>query len=117
MRPAAAWPVLLGSAVLEAVWANALSASAGFSRLVPTVIFAVAVVSSMLGLALAMRHIPTGTAYAVWTSVGTVLTVAYSTAIGAESMSWLKALFLALIVVCVVGLKQLTDHESASPAA
>ena len=112
MKPAYAWPVLLASAVLEAVWANALSASAGFSVLLPTVVFAGAVVGSMIGLAAAMRHIPTGTAYAVWTSVGTVLTVAYSVAAGHESISWLKALFLACIVGCVVGLKRLDSHAS-----
>jgi len=105
-----AWPILLASAVLEAVWANALSASAGFTVLAPSALFAVTVVASTVGLGLAMRHIPTGTAYAVWTSVGTVLTVAYSVAAGHEPMSWLKALFLACIVGCVVGLKRLDSH-------
>jgi len=100
--------VLLASAVLEAVWANALSASAGFSVPLPTVVFAVAVVGSMIGLAAAMRHIPTGTAYAVWTSVGTVLTVAYAAATGNEELSWLKVMFLAAIIGCVVGLKRLS---------
>ena len=102
-----AWPVLLLSAVLEAVWANALSASNGFTDLAPTLVFLVATVASVVGLSFAMQHIPTGTAYAVWTSVGTVLTVGYSVATGAEAMSWLKALFLVGIVGCVIGLKQL----------
>lgn len=102
-----AWPVLLLSAVLEAVWANALSASQSFTQPVATAVFLVATIASVVGLSLAMVHIPTGTAYAVWTSVGTVLTVAYSVALGAESMSWLKALFLVGIVGCVIGLKQL----------
>ena len=110
-----AWPVLLVSAVLEAVWANALSASAGFSRPAPTAIFVVATIASMFGLALAMRHIPTGTAYAVWTSVGTLLTVGYSVLTGSESISWAKALFLAGIVGCVIGLKRL-DSSAASKA-
>lgn len=104
---AAAWPVLLVSAALEAVWANALAASSGFTVLLPTAVFLAAVVASTVGLALAMRHIPTGTAYAVWTSLGTVLTVAYSVAMGQESISWVKALLLAGIVGCVVGLKML----------
>lgn len=116
MNPSLAWAILLASAVLEAVWANALSASEGFTRLWPTVIFLVATVASVMGLGQAMRVIPTGTAYAVWTSVGTVLTVSYSVAIGAESMSWLKALFLAGIVACVIGLKQL-DATSAAGSA
>lgn len=113
-----AWPVLLISAVLEAVWANALSASKSFSEPVPTVIFLVATIASLAGLSLAMAHIPTGTAYAVWTSVGTVLTVGYSVAIRAEGMSWLRALFLTGIVGCVIGLKQLDSKEpDPEPAA
>lgn len=51
--------------VLEAVWATALGRSEGFSQAVPTVVFSVALVLSMGGLALAMREIPVGTAYAV----------------------------------------------------
>lgn len=111
-----AWPVLLVSAVLEAVWANALSASKSFSQPVPSVIFLVATVLSVIGLSMAMQHIPTGTAYAVWTSVGTLLTVGYSVAIGAEPMSWLKGLLLVGIVGCVVGLKQLDSKKDAKSA-
>ena len=117
-KSSTAWAILLASAVLEAVWANALSASEGFTRLWPTVIFLVATIASVVGLGQAMRVIPTGTAYAVWTSVGTVLTVTYSVAIGAEPMSWPKALFLAGIVACVVGLKQLDGKvpRAAAPS-
>lgn len=111
-----AWPLLLISAVLEAVWANALSASDNFSNVWPTVLFLVAVTASTVGLGLAMKHIPTGTAYAVWTSLGAVLTVTYSTLTGQEEMSWLKALFLAGIIGCVVGLKRM-DAGSAPDAA
>jgi quaternary ammonium compound-resistance protein SugE len=110
-----AWPLLLVSAVLEAVWANALAASEGFTRPAPTVVFLVATALSTVGLAFAMRHIPTGTAYAVWTSLGTVLTVTYAVAIGAEGITWLKALFLAGIVACVVGLKRLDGAPAAPP--
>ena len=109
-----AWPMLLASAVLEAVWANALSASEGFTRPVPVVLFLVATVASVVGLAFAMRHIPTGTAYAAWTSVGTVLTVAYSVANGAEGITWLKALFLAGIIGCVIGLKRLDGGHAGN---
>lgn len=101
------WLILLASAVLEAVWANALSASQGFTRLGPTILFLVTTVMSSVGLAIAMRSIPTGTAYAVWTSLGSVLTVTYSVAMGHEPISWLKVLLLMGIVGCVVGLKML----------
>lgn len=99
------WIVLLLSAVLEAVWATALDASAGFTILIPSLIFLVAGVASMVGLAYAMNSIPISTAYAVWTGVGAVLTVAYAMAFGNEQPGLLKILFLAGIIGCVVGLK------------
>jgi quaternary ammonium compound-resistance protein SugE len=102
-----AWVVLVVSGVLEAVWATALGKSEGFSRLAPTVVFAVALILSMAGLAYAMRELPVGTSYAVWVGIGAVLTVVYAMATGMESVSLLKILFLAMIVGGVVGLKAL----------
>lgn len=99
------WLVLVVSGVLEAVWATALGRSEGFTRLGPTVVFAVALVLSMSGLAYAMRELPTGTAYAVWVGIGASLTVGYAMATGAEPVSVLRVLLLAGIVVCVVGLR------------
>lgn len=100
-----AWVILILSGAFESVWAVALGRSAGFSRLWPTVIFAAALVVSMAGLAVAMKSLPTGTAYAVWVSIGAALTVAYSMLTGAESASVLKILLLLGLVGCVVGLK------------
>ncbi len=101
------WFVLVLSGVLEAVWATALGRSEGLSRLVPSVVFLVALVLSMAGLAFAMRDLPVGTSYAVWVGIGAVLTVAYAMATGAESVSVVKVLLLAGIVGCVIGLKVL----------
>lgn len=100
-----AWIVLVLSGCLEAVWATALSRSDGLTRLVPSVVFGVSVVASMLGLAWAMRTLPVGTSYAVWVGVGATLTAAYAMATGAEAFSLVKALLLAGIVGCVIGLK------------
>lgn len=72
------WIVLIISGCLEAVWATALGRSEGFTKLVPTIVFGVALVASMGGLAYAMRDISTGTAYAVWVGIGASLTVAYA---------------------------------------
>ncbi len=99
------WLVLVLSGVLEAVWASALDRSQGFTRPVPSVIFAATLIASMAGLAYAMRELPVGTAYAVWVGIGAVLTVAYAMGIGEESVSGLKILFLSMIVAGVVGLK------------
>ena len=99
------WFVLVVSGVLEAVWATALDRSQGFSRPGPSLVFAVALLASMSGLAYAMRDLPIGTAYAVWVGIGAVLTVVYAMATGEETVSPLKVVFLAMIVGGVVGLK------------
>ncbi len=105
------WIILLISGVLEAVWATALGASKGFTRLVPTIVFGVALVLSMGGLAFAMRDIPTGTAYAVWVGVGAGLTIVWAMVTGAETASLVKVLLVIGIVACVVGLKLVSDAE------
>lgn len=102
-----AWPVLLTSAVLEAVWATALGLSNGFTEPLPTQVFAVAAAVSLWGLGYATRHIPLGTAYAVWVGIGAALTVAWAMATGAEAFSVLKIVFIAGIVGCAAGLKAL----------
>ena len=102
-----AWLILLVSAVMEAVWATALGQSQGFSQLVPVIVFLIAVTLSMAGLGIAMTRIPVGTAYAVWTGIGAVLTVAYAMVTGTESATVLKVIFLLGIIGCIVGAEKL----------
>ncbi|WP_354173697.1 multidrug efflux SMR transporter [Arthrobacter sp. UYEF36] len=112
-----AWVVLLASAVLEAVWATALGMSDGFTRPLPTLVFALTAALSMAGLGLAVKSIPLGTAYAVWVGIGAALTVGWAMATGVEPASPLKLLFIAGIVGCAAGLKLLPAEKSAvSPA-
>lgn len=103
------WVILIVSGVLEAVWATALGKSEGFTRLWPTVVFGLGLVASMAGLAVAMRDIPTGTAYAVWVGIGAALTVGYGMVSGAESVSIVRMLLIVGLVACVVGLKLVGD--------
>jgi quaternary ammonium compound-resistance protein SugE len=100
-----AWIALLVSGVLETVWAAALSQSRGFTRLVPSVVFGVALVLSMVGLAFALRTIPVGTGYAIWVGIGAVGTAAYGIVALGESASVARLLCLVAIVAGVVGLK------------
>jgi quaternary ammonium compound-resistance protein SugE len=100
-----AWIALLVSGVLETVWAAALSQSRGFTRLVPSVVFGVALVLSMVGLAIALRTIPVGTGYAVWVGIGAVGTAAYGMVALGEPASVARLLCLVAIVAGVVGLK------------
>lgn len=99
------WVILLVSAVFEAVWATALGHSDGLSRLVPSVVFLITLAISMAGLGRAVRDIPIGTAYAVWTGVGAALTVLWAVATGEESASVTKLVFIGGIIAAVVGLK------------
>ena len=99
------WLVLVLSGVLEAVWATALGRSEGFSRLAPSLVFGVALVLSMAGLAYAMRELPVGTSYAVWVGIGASLTVVYAMVTGTEPVSPVKVLLIVGLVGCVVGLK------------
>ena len=103
-----AWLILVASGVLEAVWATALSRSAGFTRLIPSVIFGVALVLSMAGLAIAMRSLPPGTSYAVWVGIGAALTILYAMLTRQEAASLIKILLMTGIVGCVIGLKAVT---------
>jgi quaternary ammonium compound-resistance protein SugE len=100
-----AWLVLILSGVLESVWAVALSRTAGFTRLFPSVVFVVALVLSMAGLGYALRTIPVGTGYAVWVGIGIAGTALAGMLFLGESASLLRVLSLVLLLAGVVGLK------------
>lgn len=104
-----AWLVLIISGVMEAVWATALGMSQGFSRLVPSIVFVVGLILSMLGLAYATKTLPMGTSYAVWVGIGASITVIYAMITGAESVSLIKTLLIIGLVGCVIGLKMVSD--------
>ncbi len=104
------WVILVLSGVLEAVWATALGKSEGFTKLWPSLVFGIALVASMGGLAWAMRDISTGTAYAVWVGIGAALTVAYAMITGAEPLSLVRMLLILGLLGCGIGLK-LVGHE------
>ena len=106
-----AWLILVITGMMEAVWATALSASNGFRRTVPTIVFLLALVVSMAGLAYAMTELPTGTAYAVWVGIGAALTVGYAILSGDEAPSAWKIVFITGIIASVVGLKLLPHQK------
>ena len=99
------WLVLVLSGVCEAVWSTALGKSHGLTRLLPSGVFLLALVLSMLGLAYATRDLPIGTAYAVWVGIGAALTAGYAMWSGEEPTTVVRVLLLLGIVGCVIGLK------------
>ena len=100
-----AWLVLVVSGLLETAWAVALDRSENFTRLVPSVVFLITMVLSMLGLAYALREIPVGTGYAVWVGIGAVGTATVGILALGESASLPRLACLMLVVAGVVGLK------------
>jgi quaternary ammonium compound-resistance protein SugE len=99
------WVVLVISGLLESVWAIALSRSAGFTRPLPSVIFGVALILSMVGLGYALRTLPVGTAYAVWVGIGVSGTAAAGMVWLNESTSLPRIACLLLVVTGVIGIK------------
>lgn len=100
-----AWFYLLVAGVLEVGWAIGLKHTDGFTRLWPSVGTIAVMAASMVLLALAVRTIPVGTGYAVWTGVGAVGTAALGIALLGEPCNWPRLLCLGLIVAGIVGLK------------
>jgi quaternary ammonium compound-resistance protein SugE len=103
-----AWTYLFVAGVLEIVWAVGLKYTEGFTKPVPSVITGVAIVASMVFLALALRTIPVGTGYAVWTGIGAVGTAILGIVLFAEPATAARLGCIALIVAGIVGLKLVT---------
>lgn len=103
-----AWIVLILSGAFEAVWATILGRPANLQRPQLLAAFVASLTLSMAGLGWAMRSLPTGTAYVVWVAVGASLTVLYAMLTGAEPVTWLRVVFLLMIIGGVIGLKLAT---------
>lgn len=101
------WTLLFLAAALEIVWAVGLKSTDGFTRLWPSVGVGTAMVASMLLLALAVRSIPIGTAYAIWTGIGAAGTAVVGIWLFDESAAVARLACLALIVIGVAGLRVL----------
>ena len=104
-----AWIMLAVAGLLEIGWAIGLKYTDGFTRLGPTVATVAAMIASMVLLGLAVRTLPVGTAYAVWTGICTVGAVLLGILLFGESAEPLRLLFMAMIVAGIVGLKMVTS--------
>ena len=102
------WLLLLLAGLFEVAWAIGLKYTDGFSRPLPTLLTLSAMGVSVLLLAMAVKQLPLGTAYAVWTGVGAVGTVILGITLFGEAASWGRLISLGLIVAGIVGLKLVT---------
>lgn len=105
-----AWVYLVVAGLLEVVWAVGLKYSEGFSKLMPSVITVAGMIASFWLLALALRALPLGTAYAIWTGIGTIGTVIFGILVFREPVEIVRLTCIALIVAGVVGLRVVSPH-------
>jgi quaternary ammonium compound-resistance protein SugE len=99
------WIVLVFAGLFEIAWAIGLKYTQGFTRLLPSVLTAGAMVVSIVLLAIATKKLPLGTAYAVWTGIGAVGAVTLGILLFGESAQPLRLLCVGLILAGIVGLK------------
>ena len=103
-----AWILLCVAGVFETAWAIGLKYSDGFSKLVPSVLTVGAMAASIILLSLALKSLPVGTAYAVWTGIGTVGTAILGIALFGDPAGVARIACIGLIVAGIIGLKLAT---------
>lgn len=99
------WVLLVLAGLLEVAWAVGLKYSHGFTKPLPTVLTLIALVASLWLLALAMKTLPLGTSYAVWTGIGSVGTVILGIFLFGDSANAMRLLCVGLILAGIFGLK------------
>jgi len=99
------WIILFFAGLFEVGWAVGLKYTDGFTRPLPTVLTVAAMAISLGLLGLAMKELPLGTAYAIWTGVGAVGTVIAGIILFGESMALVRLVSVALIIAGLIGLK------------
>lgn len=102
------WLLLIVAGLFEIVWAVALKYAHGFTRPLPTAVFAGAMLISVFLLGRAAKVLPIGTAYGVWTGIGAVGTAVLGMVLFGESTDWKRLVCLLLVLTGIVGLKVLS---------
>lgn len=103
-----AWALVILAGIIETGWALGLKSSHGFTRPLPSLLTLIGMIASFWLLAKAMQTLPVGTAYAVWTGIGTIGTVLLGIVLFQDAVSAPRLLCLGLILAGIVGLKIFT---------
>lgn len=99
------WVYLIIAGIFEVIWAMGLKSSQGFTRLYPSLITLVGMIISFYLLSLAIKTLPIGTAYAVWTGIGAIGSVICGIMLFNEPFNTSRIVFLTLILIGIIGLK------------
>ncbi|MEW8961512.1 quaternary ammonium compound efflux SMR transporter SugE [Paraclostridium dentum] len=104
------WLVLVIAGIFEVWWAVGLKYSEGFTKLVPSVLTVIGMIASFYFLSLALKELPLGTAYAIWTGIGTIGTVILGVFLFKEPIDFVRLVCIGFIVAGIIGLKLLSQH-------
>lgn len=104
------WLFLIMAGVFEVMWAIELKYSKEFTNLIPSIVTIIGMIASFYFLSLAIKSLPIGTAYTIWTGIGTVGTVIFSIILFKESINYMQIFCILLIVSGVIGLKVLSTN-------
>lgn len=104
------WIYLGVAGVFEVVWATAMGYSHGFTKLTPSIVTLAGMAVSVFCLSQALKGLPLGTAYAVWTGIGAIGTVVAGVVLFHEPAGFLRFFFVGLILAGIIGLKLVTPH-------
>jgi quaternary ammonium compound-resistance protein SugE len=102
--------MLIVAGLLEMGWAIGLKYSQGFTKLIPSIFTIVGMIASFYFLSLALKSLPLGTAYAIWTGIGTVGTVTLGIILFKEPIDMTRLICIGFIVIGIVGLKVVSPH-------
>lgn len=100
-----AWTLLVIAGILETAWAIGLKYTEGFTRLVPSVLTVLAVAASMYIYSVAVKTLPTGTAYGVWVGIGAFGAAVLGIVLFGEPATFWRIFFLGLLLISIIGLK------------
>ncbi len=104
------WLLLIIAGLFEVGWAVGLKYSQGFTKIIPSIFTIVGMIASFYFLAAALKNIPLGTAYAIWTGIGTVGTVILGIVLFKEPVDLIRLICIGLIIIGIVGLKLVSPH-------
>jgi len=102
------WLILFIAGLFEVAWAIGLKYSQGFSQLIPSIITVICMIASFYFLALSLKHLPLGTAYAIWTGIGSIGTVILGIILFREPVGLMRFICIGFILLGITGLKIIT---------
>ena len=103
------WIYLLIAGLFEISWAIGLKLSHGFSQAIPSILTIIGMIASFYFLSLALKNLPLGTAYAIWTGIGTIGTVIFGILLFKEPVDTVRILCILLIISGITGLKLISN--------